>query len=140
MTVLTHRQKRHRRLLGVVVALWLSLGVQPCAIAAVGDLDCPHSPPAQDVAQTGMHAHHGASDASQPTGMASDCCETDEGALDARLAKLDLKPVGDHVTGPPASLITDLNLATFASYVIAAPPERRRSPVPLHILYCVYRD
>lgn len=139
----TDKQNRKRRMLGVMVALWVSLGVQPCAAAAVSDLDCPHCPPEQEQPQNAMHKHCDPVEVVKTeagVALTADCCEADEGALDARQGQLDLKPVSDGLAGPPTSLLTGPTLAAVARQSVTVPPDWRPSPVPLHILYCVYRD
>lgn len=141
MMALTGKRTRTRRLFGVMAALWVSLGVQPCAIAAVSDLDCAHRAPSQEQSHGGMHEHHSASDSSgQSSEMASDCCESDEGTVGARQAFQDLKPVGDGIAGPPSSFINISRPMALVSAVKADPPDRLGSAIPLHILYCVYLD
>lgn len=52
------RTRAQSRWLGVFVAVWLNLAVQPCAMALGLDRDCPHCPPVQheDMAHHGHHA------------------------------------------------------------------------------------
>jgi len=124
-----------------MVALWVSLGVQPCALAATSESDCPHCPPTHEQAAIGAHQHHASVDVSQPaSGMASDCCEADEGTLDARQGQLEIKPVGGAIAGPPTSLLSIPRLASLERNGVTAPSERRPSAIPLRVLYCVYRN
>ena len=50
-----------RRALGLFVAVWLNLALQPCAMAleSMQDNDCPNCPPAQAHEHDGMHAGMG---------------------------------------------------------------------------------
>ena len=45
------------RMLYAFLMLWVSLGIQPCAVAAVGDADCPHCPPEETHSDGHDHEH-----------------------------------------------------------------------------------
>ena len=73
-------------------------------------------------------------------GAQSMVCEADEAAIDSRLGKIDVDDAGVFVaavsTTDPAFPVSSDTLVGVSS----DPPDRHRSDVPLHILYCVYRD
>ena len=131
----------HSRAFGVLVVLWVSLGFQPCAVAAVNDPGCPHCPPGHEQ-PTATHGGHsdGMAETSSCAGMQSMICEADEAVIDSRIGKIDDNDAGVVV----AALATTAAINPVASDAFVAiasdPPERRRSAIPLYILYCVYRD
>ena len=127
------------KLLSALLVLWANLALQPCAVAAGEDHECPHCPPAHEDGMSAHHGHHAQKEAAQPcASMQSDCCDeltssvaprehenkardvSDQPAVIAEIAPwLDTIPVARPVsaTGPPAP--------------VAASP-------PLHVLNCVY--
>ena len=131
------QQSCGRRALGLFVAVWLNLALQPCAMAyQVEDEDCPRCPPAQTHEHGGMH---GNMDHKMPcAGGLSDCAIGEDLNVDARGDQLKVKDapgdaaVTSHellVQFPPPMHAT--RLPRYASVYSGAPP-------PLHVLYCVY--
>ena len=146
MRILT--EKRHnegtakRRVLSVFVALWVSLGLQPCAVAASSDVDCPHCPPEQEQPMAAMSDHCDPKSESSLASAPSDCYEVEESAIDGRLGKIDFKDAGKFSAAIPTSEpFVSIRFDTCSSNAVD-PPDRaaRARPIPLHILYCVYRD
>jgi hypothetical protein len=136
------RTSGRRRTLSALLVMWVGLGVQPCAVAAVSEGDCPHCPPTIDAQQMDVKEHCG-TDAeliADVSGVAGDCCETDDGAIDARSYAGKVVDNIDVSTGPPPTPTSVSRLTTGTLSESAYPPKRRRSSVPLRILYCVYRD
>lgn len=91
-----------------------------------------------------MATHAGHSDTmagpSPCAGIQSMGCEADEAAIDSRLGKIVIDDAGVFVAALSAmSTIIPVASDTFVA-IASDPPERRRSVVPLRILYCVYRD
>jgi hypothetical protein len=126
--------------LAVVVALWLNLAVQPCAMAFSDDHDCPHCPPEQDMQMAGHHGHQVDKaetdcDSSQP-----DCGDIDDFSLDGRntLGKLKAKPLPVAIVAPvsPTAALSPIGFSTTA----ADPPDPVASTTPLHLIYCVFLD
>ncbi len=139
--------KRHdegaakRRGLAVFAALWISLGLQPCAMATVSDVDCPHCP-AEQVQPMAAGSDHCEPQGESSSGTLSDCFEAEESAVNGRLGQSDGKDAGKFSaaipTGEPfLSIPFDI-----CSNKAVDPPNQavRARPIPLHILYCVYRD
>jgi len=128
-----------RRALGLFVAVWLNLAVQPCAMAyEAEDHDCPHCPPAA------THEHgdmHGSMDANMPCADgASDCNIDDHWNHDSRGSQSKLKDA------PADSLIAvaphELDVATHRRHETSAPSRdsavQAGAPPPLYVLNCVY--
>ena len=128
------------RVLAVVVALWLNLAVQPCAMAFEDDGDCPHCPPAQDMQMAGHHGHQ--DDSANPgcETAQSDCGEIEDFSLDGRnhLSKLkDKAELVAIVASPvPIAALDPIGFSTTA----ADPPGLLASPTRLHLLNCVFLD
>lgn len=134
--------KSRRGILGLLLAGWLSLGLQPCLVAAA-EHACPHCPPetADDMpAHHEGHAHHAGADEADtaPTcaSMQSDCCESGI-VLGTKRGGLDKPDSPDSpVTVPVADSV---NLSRpLAAPVPKPPPEPRARPAPIHVLNCVY--
>jgi hypothetical protein len=131
-----------RRVLGVFVALWLSLGLQPCAVAAAGDVDCPHCPTEQEQSMAAMVEHCDPQNGSSYSSAPSDCYEVEESAVDGRLGQVDFKDAGTVLVAIPSSEpFASIRFDSCSSNVVD-PPDRaaRARPIPFHILYCVFRD
>ncbi len=129
---------RGRRALGLFVAVWLNLALQPCAMAyeAPGDHDCPDCPPAEMHGDHGMHgAMHDSMSAEMPCAdELSDCMVDEDVSHDVRGDKLQLKD------GPSAILYTSTDFALPELAPQRRVPVPRRSsahpgaPPPLHLL------
>jgi len=140
--------KRHDKgpakhgVLAVFVALWISIGLQPCAMAAVDDVDCPRCPAEQ------MQPMVAGSDHCNPPGelsfsnAPSDCYEVEESAVGDRFGKIDLEDAGKFSAAIDVSEPLFSSRFDASSINAAGPPGQppRARPIPLHILYCVYRD
>jgi len=129
-----------RRALGLFVAVWLNLALQPCAMAfeSTDDPDCAHCPPAQ------MHEHgdmHGNMDDKMPCadGMA-DCMVVDDLTVDARGDQLKLKDAPADT--PLAIALHELTLPFQRPFDATIHPRyatvHAGAPPPLHVLHCVY--
>lgn len=136
------QQSWGRRALGMFVAVWLNLALQPCAMAfdSAEDHDCPHCPPEQ------VH-EHGSMQASEDNQApcvdgASDCLIAEELNHDSRTGTVKFKdsPTGDIVFLATADLTARFAIPTRLS----SPPRyatlHTGAPPPLHVLYCVYLD
>ncbi len=133
------QQSWGRRALGLFVAVWLNLAVQPCAMAyEVEDHDCPHCPPAA----THEHADmHGSMDADMPCADgASDCNIDEDWNHDSRGGQSKLKDA-------PADLLIAIapdELAALSDHARDAPVQPRHgsvqagAPPPLYVLNCAY--
>ena len=137
------RQSRGRRALGLFVAVWLNLSLQPCAMAYEADdqdHDCPHCPPAA------THEHgnkHAGMDRGMPCadGMA-DCAIDADWSHDGRGANAKLK---DAPADAPAAIVPTEAATRPPPLGSSIPPPRfltlrPGAPPPLHVLYCVYLD
>jgi len=133
-----------RRALGLFVAVWLNLALQPCAMAleSMQDNDCPHCPPTQSHAHDGMHdgMHESMGHEMPCASAAADCSFSEDLNHDVRSDQLKLKDA--HIDSPIA--ISSIELALpygnpvdfrprprYASFHTGAPP-------PLNVLHCVY--
>jgi len=131
-----------RNLLGVVVALWVGLGIQPCAVAAVSDHGCPHCPLAleQDASHAGDHLC--ASEILQfdesCVSAQAECCDIDEGTIDVRSGQQDLDDYDGFLPLLPTSASELLTHPDDPSDGAADPPGYSGGSVSLHVLYCVY--
>ena len=139
--------KRHQkrtvrsRAFAVLAVLWVSLGIQPCAIAATDDEGCPHCPPEQIQTMAAHDGHSdGVSESSSCVSVQAMLCEVDEAAIDSRSGKVEVDDAGIFVPVAPTFEQTFPVIRDTIVGVAFDPPARHRSAVPLHILYCVYRD
>ncbi|MDH3612433.1 MAG: hypothetical protein OEU90_01855 [Gammaproteobacteria bacterium] len=131
-----------RRALGLFVAVWLNLALQPCAMAytAGDDHDCPHCPPAETHEHGGMH---GNMDHKVPCADGlSDCAVAEDVNHDGRNGQSKLKDAptdttfaiaSDELAAPYHHPVDATSLPRYASVHAGAPP-------PLHVLNCVYLD
>ena len=131
-----------RRVIGLFAAAWVSLALQPCAMAAPTEHDCPHCPEETGVNEGAAHHHHGADQAAAADAGAScaaaqaDCCELDEGIVNLRTATIDLddEPSALLAEGPlPGSFVR----ADREPGKATGPPPPAES-VPIHVRNCVY--
>lgn len=133
------RKVATNKLLSTLLVLWANLALQPCAIAAGSDHDCPHCPPAQDESMSAHHGHHGQMEAAQPCAtMQPDCCDQEATSVGPRGADLKVKGLADQ----PA-LITEiapwLDTRSIDRPVSATgPPVPIATSPPIHVLNCVY--
>jgi hypothetical protein len=128
----------NRRVLGAFVAFWLSLALQPCAAAAIGDADCPHRPSEIEQPMEAVSDHCNPNSEAPTASVQSDCCEADEATVDGRLGQPDFKGDGKVPVAIPAS--DPIFAIQFDPTVGTAndPPDQTRLSIPLQILYCVY--
>jgi len=138
-----HQGSKRRSLLAGIVVLWVCLGIQPCAVAAVSDADCPHCPPELPEPEPEQASHCGgnatATEAPHVV-LAEECCEADDGAVDGRPPSFEFKPVYDTLAALP-----DFGHLRWADGRAPVSPAgglslRRCPPISLHKLHCVYRD
>jgi hypothetical protein len=126
-------------MLAVMAAVWLSLGVQPCAIAAAGDAECPHRAH-EGTAPAAHHGHAPAQDDARCDVAEPPCCAADAVTVDGRpgAGKGDN---GDDVDGQPPTpdcrLLFDVDRPPDKLSCTTVPPPPAR---PLHVLNCVYLD
>jgi hypothetical protein len=142
------QQSRGRRALGLFVAVWLNLALQPCAMALQSEdnYNCLHCPPAQAQAQAHEHEHggmHGDMDHEMRCADdLSDCVLVQDLNHDGRSGQFKLKdaPSDIAVAVAPHELAVQFQRPAdtplrprYTSVPAGAPP-------PLHVLYCVYLD
>ncbi len=127
------------RALYALLALWVGLGIQPCAVAAVSDSDCPHCPPTEESLVSPEDEHCGGADPTLNASAPSECCDADDGAIDSRSSTVDQKDLHDVVDVPVLGFSVAWPLPTIARFMIVDPPDRHRSVIPLFIKHCVYR-
>ncbi len=129
-----------RRALGLFVAVWLNLALQPCAMAleSMQDSDCPNCPPAQAHEHDGMHASMGHE--MLCASAAADCSFSEDLNYDGRSDQPKLKDA--HIDSPIAISSTEPALP-YGNPVDFRPRPRYASvhagaPPPLNVLHCVY--
>jgi hypothetical protein len=134
------QQSWGRRALGLFVAVWLNLALQPCAMAfqVDDDHDCPNCPPAQMQEHAGMH---GNMDHEMPCADGvDDCSIVDDLNHDGRGGEIKLK---DLSTDTPLAIADYGSLIRF-QYPSNATSQPRYallhpgSPPPLYVLHCIY--
>ena len=127
------------KLFSTLLVLWANLALQPCAIAAGSDHDCPHCPPAQEESMSAHHGHHGQAEATQPCAtMQPDCCDEETSSVGPRGADLKVKGFAEQ----PA-LITETAPWLVTSSIdrpvsATGPPAPVATSPPIHVLNCVY--
>ena len=132
-----------RNVLGLLLSLWVSLAIQPCAVAAVSEHSCPHCPTGIEAAPDSQH-HHGHSQSHDAAGasaecdsMQAGCCEIDDGIVATRTdsPEFDDNVVAIPTAAPPPGAID----VPYAEPELAVPlPVPAGRSVPLHIVKCVY--
>ncbi len=143
-----HQHKRHR-LWPLAAALWAAVGLSPCALAAVGDLDCLHCPVEDGAAghaghggadMHGEHQGHGDGHAAAASDCGDDCRDSGDSLVDARGVKTTSKDVGE-TAAIPLALRDAVDLHVACETTGLDPP--RQHPIPrqrLHARICVYLD
>ena len=139
MNVLATMRQRQtswgRRVLSLFAVVWLSLALQPCAMAMGGDSDhdCPHCPPPES-------SHHATHDMTgMPCATGADCMALDEINYDGRTSTV---KVGDAqyeavaILSPVATARRSLRV-TRAGKTSDSCGYGGTSP-PLNLLYCTY--
>jgi hypothetical protein len=134
------QQSWGRRALGLFVAVWLNLALQPCAMAyqADDDHDCPNCPPMQMQEHAGVH---GDIDHDMPCvdGLA-DCFIDGDLNHDGRGGQIKLKDLSTDVPlviadfGSPIRFQHPGNATSQPRYALLHPG----APPPLYVLHCVY--
>ncbi|MEM8815128.1 MAG: hypothetical protein AAGE85_04835 [Pseudomonadota bacterium] len=144
---------RLRRRTAWFFVLWFAVGLQPCAVAALSELECPHCPDEMTAPSANAHAHHAQSEDISGHAHAadgaledcdsgpSDCCETDTAAVDGRSQPPAPKDMGD---------TAELALVFLPSVIAYSPAFEARPDPPhvtrpatgprLHLIHCVYLD
>ena len=145
MTISTdkyRKESRTRNALGLMLAVWVSLLVQPCAVAAVSDQECPHCPVPAEAASEPERNHCGSIIASSEEVVScasaqADCCDFEEGIINLRVELPDLDE--DNSVFPVSVPVSHLYHGPCEKSGNAAdPPEASGGSVPLHVLKCLY--
>ena len=134
------QQSWGRRALGLFVAVWLNLALQPCAMAyqVDDDHDCLKCPPMQTQERAGMH---GDMDHEMPCADSLDDCFVDEDLNhDGRGGQIKLKDLSNDI---PLLVAECGSLLRFQHPSNATPQARYAllhpgSPPPLYVLHCIY--
>lgn len=127
-----------RRNFGVLVVMWLSMAILPCAAANMSDLTCPHCPPTAHAEMAAHHGQHQAETKPACVSMQSQCCSLDEANVDVRNGKLEVKDAFDDTAMIVAAPLAVSPVAERALVRDIHPPDPGGSSTPLFILYCVY--
>ena len=132
----SHRSLTNRVFIAVVT-LWVGVGVQPCAIAAMSDLDCPHAEHHAPNLDAATDDHCGG--ASPDPIVESDCCDGGEPTASQRVSTIEIDPDSQPLAFADFDL-SDAQRRPFAQPVGDRPPDPGFTPRPRHKLFCVYRD
>jgi hypothetical protein len=130
-----------RRAFGLLLALWVSLALQPCAIAA-SEHDCPHCPAEIAAAPTSHHDHggsgnhHNAAKMHDCASMQADCCELDDSIVNVRVDLPDLDDLTAFITSAAPPQLADAPRGQAER--LASPPEPPDRSVPIHLMKCVF--
>jgi hypothetical protein len=131
------------KMLGLLLALWVSLAVQPCAVASVAEHECPHCP-TEIKAAPGSEHHHGHSTADDSAAMLAgcgamqaECCEIDDRIVGVRTDAAEFDDDGTVLaTGPAPPGVVDVPRARPELAVPLPQPTGRF--VRLYIINCVF--
>lgn len=133
-----HQTAWARRVLALFAVVWVSMAIQPCAMAMGDDSDCPHCPPAM----VGEHHDGQMSSGAMPCMDGGDCDNFDQFNYDGRSAKLKFEPaLVDLFVG--AVSLSDLMPANRRDEFLPLTFDDGAGPgipPPLNVLYCVYLD
>ncbi len=138
-----HSKLGRTRVFGLLVAVWVSLALQPCAVAAVSEHECPHCPMEVEAAPAAIEDHCNPAgktkaDASKSYPSAqSECCDLDEGIANVRV---DSTGGDDDSTILPTSVpASQCRLGPCEeSGNATGPPDPTGGSVSLRALKCVY--
>ena len=137
-----HSKPGRTKAFGLLVAVWVSLALQPCAVAAASDHDCPHCPVEVEAAPAAIDDHCNpagkikADDGTSLPSAQSDCCDLDNGIVNVRLDTSGDDDVTFLTTSVPAS---QFRLGPCEeSGNATGPPDPTGGSVSLHVLKCVY--
>ncbi len=138
-----HSELGRTRVFGLLVAVWVSLALQPCAVAAVSDHECPHCPieveaaPAADEDHCNPAGKNKADDGTSVPSGQSECCDLDDGIVNVRI---DTTGDDDDLSILPTSVpASQFRLGPCEeSGNATGPPDPTGGSVPLHVLNCVY--
>lgn len=134
------KQKSRRGIYGLLVAGWLSLGLQPCLVAAA-EHACPHCPTESAADMPAHHEGHGhhaeAPEASQTcASMQAECCDAASATVSHRSVTEDAdQPDNSAHVSPPTPVVFDKPRVVDAPLRPPDPPDRWQ---PLNVLNCVY--
>ena len=136
------QQSWGRRALGLFVAVWLNLALQPCAMAFTADSDCPNCPPAQTHEHAGLHGDMSGMDEQMPCADGLDDCFIDDDLNhDGRSGESKAK---DAPNTSAAIFSQEMSLNWHRSADVTPRPRyasmHAGAPPSLHVLYCVYLD
>jgi hypothetical protein len=126
--------------LAVVLALWINLAVQPCAMAMGTDGDCPHCPPAVEHDMPMAHGHHDMDMDPDCATFGTDCGEIDDFGIDSRGAQAKIKDKAEFLAVPAALPPDPVPGPLGFSTAAVDPPEPAAAPPPKYLLNCVFLD
>lgn len=125
-----------------MLAVWVSLAVQPCAVAAVSTEECPHCPVPAETMPEPERNHCGSivtrsEDIVSCASAQTECCDVEEGIVNLRVESPDLDE--DNNVLPTSVPVPHPNHGPCEeSGNASGPPEPSGGPVPLHVLKCLY--
>lgn len=127
--------------LAVVVALWVNVAVQPCAMAFGTEADdCLHCPPAHEGSMAMMHGDHADATSNDCVSMSGACGEITEFGVDSRGSQSTPKDKADVVATLATWPQEPIDCGVGCSSSAADPPDPVSPPLPIHILNCVFLD
>ena len=118
-------------------AVWLSLALQPCAMAMGDDHDCPHCPPEHEHEMASHHGHAAANEAPPCASLEAQCGDIDD-VIDSRTGKLKAKDISGFVLAVSSEVAGIDVRGARCVHSAADPPLLAGSSPPLHVLHCVY--
>lgn len=139
---------RQRRWWPLVAAFWMAIGLSPCALAAVGNLDCGHCPetvaPAGHAGHASGHEGHAGHESHAGSGHGGcadgDCLDGGDTLVDQRNVAKSGKSTGDLVFLPAAPLSAAIDVAIGRHRGTDPPSVAPRPRRRLHVINCVFLD
>jgi hypothetical protein len=133
-------EPRRGAIAAVLAAVWLCLGLQPCAMAGVGDSDCPQCPSVEAEAMPAGHDHGAEGGHADCDGARSSCCEAVASVVDGRSHPKKADDGDDVELALPSAGFELIGRRTGPPDRPLAPPVAAVSSRRLHLLNCVFRD
>lgn len=119
---------RGRHVLGIFLAAWMAVILQPCAVAGDVEHDCPHCPP--EMVHEGHH-EEAVSD--------TDCAIGGQIGYETRNPQPKLDDVSSHVVAFLRQVLDDIDLTLGSHHRFSSTKSHAfPSGPPLNVLNCVY--
>ncbi len=126
-----------RRLLAALVVLWLNMVLQPCAMGADAEHDCPHCPPAHHEQSAGHHGHGAREQAAPCATFEAQCSDIGDISLESRNGGQ-----ASDVEQPDCFAVESISrhhaVTSRVSSPATGPPSCQQAARPIYILNCAY--